>query len=120
VSLDREVLSGSTFVMRAVGDGLVEFGIHDGDRLVVDRGVDAALGQVVVVEAAGERVAGLYRQTLGRRMLTIGAVDWPLTDEALVWGVVTHCVHRLTRAFAGEAAANAPRIVSARRFPGRK
>jgi DNA polymerase V len=95
VSIDREVLSSSTFVMRAVGDELGEFGISNGDRLVIDRGLDAALGQVIVLETGGMRQVGFYRQVRGKRVLTIGKVNLPLTDEARVWGVVTHCVHQL-------------------------
>jgi hypothetical protein len=95
VSIDREVLSDSTFVMRVVGDDLSAFGINGGDRLVIDRGLDAALGQLVVVETDGIRQTGLYRQLRGKRVLTIGKVDLPLADGARAWGVVTHCVHQL-------------------------
>ena len=96
MSIDREVLTGSTFVVRVHGDELAPLGIREGDRLVVDLSLPPVVGQVIVVEAQGQRWVGRYACTNGRAALVVGERRLPLTGTVRSWGVVTYGLHHFT------------------------
>ncbi|MCL1838189.1 MAG: hypothetical protein FWG47_02595 [Propionibacteriaceae bacterium] len=96
ISIDREVLNGNTYILRAIGNDLAQLGIRNGDRLVVDRSIPVVLGQLIVIEADGKRWAGIYRKIRGQPVLWLGAATLPLFGEVRTWGVVTYCIHRFT------------------------
>jgi DNA polymerase V len=89
----------ATYTMRFAGGNMHEFGIDDGDVLLVDRAISAVKGKIVIAMVEGEFVC---------RRLSIAATDVRLTadsgttDIAItestpleVWGVVTTVIKRL-------------------------
>lgn len=88
----------STFIMRAGGESMYPT-IQDGDEIIVDRGLQPALGKMVVAIIDGElTVKRLYSE----RGLTILRADNPQHPDILIaelsdltiWGVVTWVLHR--------------------------
>lgn len=84
----------ATFYAHARGDSMVDYGIHDGDLLVVDRAEPAHLGRIVVAETAGEFTV----KKLGRGVLLAGNPAYPplpINPESgvTIWGVVTYVIH---------------------------
>ncbi|MEB3234951.1 MAG: translesion error-prone DNA polymerase V autoproteolytic subunit [Cyanobacteriota bacterium] len=107
----------STFFLRVQGDAMAASGICDGDLLVVDRSVAPGAGATVVVVHGGQL---LLRRLEGRvprwRLVADDPAVAPLLlqgddPQLLIWGVVIHAVHHLTRtpgsAATGPAAASA-------------
>jgi DNA polymerase V len=91
----------STYMARVEGDSMVEFGIHDGDLVVVDRSVEAVDGKIVVAALNGELTVKKLRVTgkngTRRVWLVAGNEAYPAIEvqeghELVVWGVVTQIV----------------------------
>lgn len=94
----------ATFFVRVEGDSMTDAHICDGDVLVVDRAREPADGDVVVAALDGEltvkrlhvrAVRGAARLSLhaaapGYQTIAVGA-----EQELVVWGVVTHVVHKV-------------------------
>jgi DNA polymerase V len=88
----------STFVMKVAGWSMRDAGIADGDELVVDRGVAADDGRIVVADIDGElTVKRLKRATTGWLLQAANPdfADIPVGDksELNIWGVVTRVIH---------------------------
>lgn len=88
----------ATFFVRVEGVSMVGAGIHPGDILVVDRSREPVSGDIVIAVAAGELTVKRLRRREGRVFLAPENPDYPLLEiteemEAVVWGVVTSCVH---------------------------
>lgn len=88
----------STFVMKVAGWSMRDAGIADGDELVVDRGVAADEGRIVVADIDGElTVKRLKRTTTGWLLQAANPdfADIPVGDksELNIWGVVTRVIH---------------------------
>lgn len=84
----------ATFYAHARGDSMVEYGIRDGDLLVVDRAEEAEIGKIVVAEIDGEFTV----KRLGRGVLLAGNPAYPpisiRTETGItIWGVVTYVIH---------------------------
>lgn len=107
----------STFFLRVEGEAMAASGICHGDLLVVDRSLVPRCGAMVVVVHAGQM---LLRRLEGRapqwRLIADDPALAPLALQGddphlLIWGVVSHAVHHLTRtpgaAATGRAAASA-------------
>jgi repressor LexA len=81
----------STFLLRVKGDSMVEAGIHEGDLVIVERGREPRLGDVVVGVLDGEfTLKRLIRQN-GRYALKAENVRYPTLyamEELTVAGVV--------------------------------
>ena len=45
---------GEVFALGVRGDSMIEIGIHDGDTIIVDKGVQAIAGDIVVARVSGE------------------------------------------------------------------
>ena len=88
----------ATFLVQAdCGGSMVDFGIHDGDLLVVDRSINVRPGHtVVVLWEGGFTVKKLYRRS-NRIVLAASAgyasIVVPEDVELDVWGVVRCNVH---------------------------
>jgi len=108
----------STFFLRVEGEAMAASGIRHGDLLVVDRSLEPCRGSMVVVVHGGQM---LLRRLEGRsprwHLLADDPAIAPLALQGddphlLIWGVVSHAVHHLTRspgaAATGRAAAAAP------------
>jgi DNA polymerase V len=90
----------STFFMRVTGDSMIGVSIHDGDIIVVDRGITASHNAIVVV-----RVGELFtvkRLLLYKRKIYLKAenpkyrtIEVTSRTDYEIWGVVTYVVHPL-------------------------
>lgn len=103
LSLDElvEVRQPSMFLVRAMGDSMVDAGVHPGDVLVVDRAREARSGDVVVACLGNEFTVKRLRLEPGRAILEpANAAYSPRVvsedEELLVWGVCTWNLHRLS------------------------
>ncbi len=88
----------STFVMKVVGLSMRDAGIDDGDELVVDRGLAAEDGRIVVADIDGElTVKRLKRNATGWLLQAANPdfADIPVgsKSELSIWGVVTYVMH---------------------------
>ena len=89
----------STFIVRAVGDSMVNAPIVSGDFLVVDRSLRAQNGDVVLAVVDGEFTVKTYRVAGGRIWLQAENPAFPDLQiseerEGSVWGVVTGSFRR--------------------------
>ncbi|MGE4554354.1 MAG: LexA family protein [Desulfovibrionaceae bacterium] len=90
----------ATFFVRAVGDSMIEAGIHSGDILVVDRALDPHAGDVVIAAVDGELTVKRLALKNGRLFLAPGNPDFApieITEDSdlEVWGTVTYVIHKL-------------------------
>ena len=90
----------STFIVRVSGDSMQGAGIYDGDKLIVDRGIEARDGHVVVAVVDGEMTVKRLRITPNGVVLQAENAEYPdvTVDELsdlLIWGVATTCLHQL-------------------------
>ena len=102
LSLDAHLIEHqeATFFMRVAGQSMTQFGIHDGDLLVVDRAVDPTDRSVVIAVVDGAfTVKQLCRLPEGV-LLRAGAPGHgdilvnPEQDFS-IWGVVRWAIHRV-------------------------
>lgn len=88
----------ATFLLQAdCGGSMVDYGIQNGDLLIVDRSINARPGHTVVVQwEGGLTVKKLYIQS-GRIILAASAGFKPIVVpddvELDVWGVVRSNIH---------------------------
>lgn len=96
-SLDRHLVKrpASTYVLRVGSDALRAMGIHEGDELLVDRGLDARPGRVLVVVHEGEHRLGRFEVIGGRAVLVTDLEEIPLTSDIEPWGVAFVVIHHL-------------------------
>jgi DNA polymerase V len=88
----------STFVMKVDGWSMRDAGIADGDELVVDRGVAADDGRIVIAEIDGELTVKRLKRTAAGWLLQASNPDFadvPIGDknDLHIWGVVTRVLH---------------------------
>ncbi len=88
----------NTFVMKVAGWSMRDAGIADGDELVVDRGVVADDGRIVVADIDGELTVKRLKRTSTGWLLQAANPDFadiPVGDhsELNIWGVVTRVLH---------------------------
>ena len=88
----------ATFLVQAdCGGSMVDYGIHDGDLLIVDRSINARPGHtVVVLWEGGFTVKKLY--TRGKQVVLAASSGFapiivPEDVELDVWGVVRSNIH---------------------------
>lgn len=90
----------ATFIVEARGLSMLSEGIHDRDKLVVDRSIDPMHGQIVIAVVNGSlTVKKLFKQGGIVRLLS-GNTDYPAIefqeeDELIIWGIVTYVLHKL-------------------------
>lgn len=88
----------NTFVMKVAGWSMRDAGIADGDELVVDRGVVADDGRIVVADIDGDLTVKRLKRTSTGWLLQAANPDFadiPVGDhsELNIWGVVTRVLH---------------------------
>lgn len=90
----------ATFFMRVEGDSMRDFGILDGDLLVVDRSLTAVHENVVIAVVDGEFT--VKQLLLGPRGYVLHAANAAFADVAIradqeleVWGVVRWAIHKV-------------------------
>ncbi|MGC1181414.1 LexA family protein [Legionella sp.] len=91
----------STFVLKAIGESMVDAGIFSGDWLLVDKSLEATDGKIVIAAVNGElTVKRLSRK--GKRVQLLSAnpqfkpIDITEEMEMVIWGVVTCVFHELS------------------------
>ncbi len=102
-SLDLEdyfqVNKTATFYARASGESMRDYAISDGDLLVIDRSLQYASGDVVVVSLNGELLVKVFSKKPDGAYLLSGNKEYPpikVEDmELIIWGVVKHVVKDL-------------------------
>jgi DNA polymerase V len=90
----------ATFFVRAVGDSMINAGIHCGDLLVVDRSLEPKDRNVVIAAVNGELTVKRIR--IGKKKITLEpdnenycSCKISENTEFEVWGVVTSVIHNL-------------------------
>jgi DNA polymerase V len=89
----------ATYVVRVEGDSMAGE-IHPEDRLIVDRSLEARHRDVVVACIDGEMLVKRLIIEEGRHFLVAENPEYPAIElngdrEMIIWGVVTHSIHRL-------------------------
>ena len=84
--------------MKVAGWSMRDAGIADGDELVVDRGLVAEQGRIVVADIGGELTVKRLKRTTTGWLLQAANPDYadiPVGDKSdlNIWGVVTHVLH---------------------------
>lgn len=92
----------ATFLLRVAGPSMREYGIDDGDVIVVDRAIRARHGHIVVAVVDGEFTVKSLYSVGGSIRLKAGNPTYPdiipKDGQTLeVWGVVTSCIKRFAR-----------------------
>lgn len=93
----------STFLYAVSGDSMDRAGIFDGDRVLVDRGLQALTGDIVVAVMAGrghtvKRLRGKSGVfSLEPESSNPAHLSRQLDDGDVIWGVVTGVVRRMRK-----------------------
>jgi DNA polymerase V len=90
----------ATYFVRAVGDSMIDVGIHSGDVLVVDRALEPRHGSVVIAAVNGELTVKQLIIERGKHCFRAANSNYPdlhVTEFMAIeiWGVVTNVVHSL-------------------------
>jgi len=90
----------ATFFIRAIGDSMIDAGIHPGDILIVDRALEPVSNDVVIAVFDGELTVKRVRKSHKRLLLipdnsTYEPLEVTGEMNVAVWGVVTHVIHSL-------------------------
>ncbi|WP_392560240.1 LexA family protein [Orbus mooreae] len=89
----------ATYYIKAMGDSMVDYGILNGDLLIVDRSLKPQVNDVVIVAVDGELTCKCLGLIAGQYHLLAGNALYPPIPlegkEVHVWGVVIHTIHTL-------------------------
>ncbi len=90
----------ATFLVRVVGDSMINAGINQNDILVVDRSIEAKNGRIVVAAVNGElTVKRLNKTEEGIFLLPENDNYEPIkvedSESNTIWGVVTNVIHKV-------------------------
>lgn len=95
IDLNKELISNpsTSFIVKVVGDSMIEEGIEQGDMLVVDRSLFPSEKNITVCMLDGEFALKRIVQRDGKIFLMSGNHDYPPIEvkdgsELRVWGVV--------------------------------
>lgn len=99
ISLDQflNIRAPGTYLVKVEGDSMEGAGIFCGDLLVVDKGLDAKAGQVIIGVVNQQPVVKYLAFVGGQMVLRSANRKYPDRfilegDEFAIWGVVTHSV----------------------------
>jgi SOS-response transcriptional repressor LexA len=89
-----------TYLYTVCDSSMAGLGILPGDRLLIDRAIDAAPGRTLWVQLAGETAIKRLQRDRGRLYLSAGDADdvpleLPLSGQLSLEGVVTTIIRRL-------------------------
>ena len=106
IDLNRELIRhpATTFYARATGDSMKDFGIDEGDLLVIDKALDPQDGDIVVAFVDGEFTLKRVKFDDNEKCIWLvpGNDDYsPIKvtkdNEFLIWGVLTYNIKRQLR-----------------------
>jgi len=90
----------ATFFVRVIGDSMIGAGIHCGDLLVVDRGLEPKDKSVVIAVVNGELT--VKRIKIRKKKITLEPENGNFAAQEItedtqfeVWGIVTSVIHKL-------------------------
>jgi len=89
----------ATFLVRVVGDSMINAGIRSDDILIVDRSIEPRSGQIVVAAINGELTVKRYHKTDEGVFLLPENENYPPIslseyNDNIIWGVVTNMIHK--------------------------
>lgn len=89
----------ATFLLRVAGPSMHEYGIDDGDIIVVDRALRARHGSIVVAVLDNDFTVKVLHNAGGCFKLRAGNPTYPdivpkENQELEIWGVVKSCIKR--------------------------
>ena len=92
----------ATFLLRVAGPSMREYGIDDGDMIVVDRALRPRHGSIVVAIIDSDFTVKVLHTASGSCKLRAGNPTYPdivpKEGQTLeIWGVVTSCIKRFAR-----------------------
>lgn len=103
-SLDElmSIRDPATYLVRADGDSMVGVGIFNKDVMVVDKGRDAELGNVIIAVIDNDVMVKIYDRDHEQIMLRSANPKYPPryvleNEEFYVWGVVVNSVRAHTK-----------------------
>ena len=102
IDLNQHLIAkpAATFLVRAIGNSMINAGIFDGDLMIVDRSLTATNGKIVIAAVDGDVTVKRYQLREGKILLKAENPDYsdiPVgadTDFA-IWGVVTNVIHHV-------------------------
>lgn len=104
LSLDEHLVpnKNSTFLVRARGNSMTGAGIFDGDLMVVDKGLNATVGDIVVAVVDGEFTVKYLALANGAFCLQpansrFKIIEFKDGQELQIWGVVTSTIKQFRR-----------------------
>ena len=89
----------ATFIIRVQGKSMTDFGINDGDLLVVDKSLNPKNFSTVIANVHDELIVKNFIKEKNKKFLTSGSKrfeDRILINEeedVFIWGVVTYVIH---------------------------
>ena len=104
IDLAREMVRHpeSTFYARISGNSMMEAGIQDGDIVVIDRSLEAQNGNYVAACIDGEFTIKEYQFDAKNQCAWLiphnkdfQKIKVTADNQFCIWGVITHCVHKL-------------------------
>ncbi|XKH58715.1 translesion error-prone DNA polymerase V autoproteolytic subunit (plasmid) [Citricoccus nitrophenolicus] len=92
----------SSYLVRARGHSMTGAGIWDGDELIVDRSIRPQPGHVVIAVIDDELTVKRLHVRGGQVVLSPENPGYPdivvpSLSDLKIWGVVTTCLHHVTR-----------------------
>ena len=88
----------ATYFVRVTGESMVEAGIHDGDLLVVDRGMEPRDKNIVIANVDGELTVKRIR--IRNKKVTLVPENESYQPRQIneqmefeIWGIVKHVIH---------------------------
>ena len=102
IDLNEELIKhpNCTFFLRVSGDSMTGVGIYDGDLLIVDRGIEASPGKIVVAILDGDfTLKRLIRHHNSFYLEAANPNHSPIElskyNNVQIWGVAIYSVHNL-------------------------
>ena len=90
-----------TFLLRVMGDSMIDAGIHEKDMLTVDRKLEARNGQIVVASIDGHSTVKTFRRdSKGITLVPENKKYMPIKilpeDDLQILGVVTNVIRKVS------------------------
>lgn len=99
LSLDEFLVKNptSSFLVKASGDSMIDAGIMPGDLVIVERGREPHVGDIVIAQVDGDWTMKYFNKKNGKVVLTAGNKKYPpihAREELVIGGVVVANVRK--------------------------
>ncbi len=100
VSLDEsfKINSPSTFIFTVSGDSMIELGIYEGDKVIVEKTTSARDGDIVIAYIDGGYTLKTYRNKKGKVWLEPANPNYPNLypkEQLIIFGIAQGIVRKL-------------------------